>query len=114
MLPRTSAVGTPALRQSVNQNSVQITLSDNCQAKQKKKIDRLARLPIWQLHPIRPHLLPRGNHLADDWIDRLGKCCARFVDRNIEHANCTTGQNLISGWHGNILPLPANAAEAQT
>ena len=74
-----------------NQNFVQIIPSDNCQAKQKKKIDRLARLPVWQLHPIRPHLLPRRNHLADDWIDRLGKCCACFVDGNIEHANRTAG-----------------------
>ena len=39
-----------------NQNSVQIALSDNCQPKQEKKIDRFARFPIWQLDPVRSHL----------------------------------------------------------
>ncbi len=86
MLPRTSAVPSfPAERG--NEDVVQVVLTYDCEAIQEKVIDHLPCFAIRQLHPVGPHFLPRGNHFADDWIDGFGKCSARFIDRNIEHAN---------------------------
>jgi hypothetical protein len=97
-----------------NQNLVQITLSDNCEAVQEKEINHVCGFTVCQLHAFRANLLPGGNHLADDWIDGLGECWARFVDGNIEHANRTASESFAASRYRNIFPLPANAAQAQT
>jgi hypothetical protein len=64
--------------------------------------------------PLWAHLFPGGNSFADNPIYRLGEGGGGLVDWNIQQTNGVGWQSIASAWHRDIIPLPPNAAEAQT
>ena len=65
ILARTSALGTPAFRQSVGmRTSFKLGLADNRETVQEQKIDHLSGLRIRRLYALRPHLLPGRNNFV--------------------------------------------------
>ena len=100
--------------ESRNERLVQIVYSYPGEANEKEKIDQFASLRVGEFCTLRAHLFPRGDGLADNPIYRLGESSGGLVDRNIEQANGVGRQSLAGARHGDIILLPANAANAQT
>src|SRR2546428_8210904 len=93
---------------------IQVPLSDLLPTKHEEVIDDLARFRIETCWLNRTRLLPCFNSFSNDPIHCFRKSGTRFVDRDIEPADCLLCERLLCFCDGDICLLPAHTSSSES
>ena len=95
MLPRTSAVGTPALRaQRRDDRVVDVVLGDRLSADGEQQVDLLAGLAVEHGGWVGRTRLPGLDGLAEERVDGFGERGAGLVHGHVEQADRVVGEHV--------------------